>query len=173
MEHVFRSLGNEKIVDLVPYIKERIEANSNISLYIGTDSQNVGKKTVYACVVVLHTNNRGGHVLYMTIEFDRIKERFHKLWKEVEISMEIAEYIQLYGIHAKYIDIDLNPDPKFGSNNVLRAAMGFVESKGYTPRCKPESVSATYVADKICNREEQKKKKKKKKSKSEPYGLFV
>ena len=150
MEHVFKSLTNERVVDLVPYLKEKLEENKNISLYIGTDSQNIGGKTIYACVIVLHNGNNGAHVLYSKMKFERIRERFTKLWKEVEISMEVAQYLDKHGIHAKYIDIDLNPDPKYGSNNVLRAAMGFVESFGYVPRCKPEAVAASYCADKLC-----------------------
>jgi predicted RNase H-related nuclease YkuK (DUF458 family) len=150
MERIFRSLGNEKVVDLVPYLKQKLSERDDISIYVGCDSQNIGSKTIYAVVIVLHHRTTGGHVLYSKAKFERIKERFTKLWKEVEISMEIAEYLNSHGIRATYIDIDLNPDPKYASNSVLRAAMGFVESMGYTPRCKPEAVSASYVADKLC-----------------------
>lgn len=150
MEHVFRSLGNEKVVDLIPYLKEKLAESDNISLYIGCDSQNVGNKTVYACVIVLHYGNNGGHVLYSKMRIDRVRERFAKLWKEVEISMEVAQYLDSHGIRAKYIDIDLNPDPRYKSNSVLRAALGFVESYGYTARCKPHSIAASYCADKLC-----------------------
>ena len=149
MEYVFRSLGTEKEVDLIPYLKEKLAERDNISIYIGCDSQNIGKKTVYASVIVLHTNT-GGHVIYTRQKVDRIRERFSKLWKEVELSMEIAEFLNLHGIRATYIDIDLNPDPKYGSNSVLRAALGFVESYGYVPRCKPFAVAASYCADKLC-----------------------
>jgi predicted RNase H-related nuclease YkuK (DUF458 family) len=152
MDHVFKSLSNEKVVDLVPYIKERLSQSDNISIYIGCDSQNIGSKTVYASVVVLHYGKNGGHVLYSRKKVDRIKDRFTKLWKEVEISMEVAEYLNTHGIRANYIDIDLNPDPKYGSNNVLRAAMGFVESFGYVARCKPEATAASYCADRLCKK---------------------
>jgi hypothetical protein len=150
MERTFRSLSNEKVVDLIPYLKEKLSESDNIAIYIGCDSQNIGGKTVYACVIVLHYGNNGGHVLYSRMKVDRIRERFTKLWKEVEISMEVAEYLNENGIRAKYIDIDLNPDPRYGSNNVLRAALGFVESYGYTARCKPESFAASCAADRLC-----------------------
>jgi predicted RNase H-related nuclease YkuK (DUF458 family) len=150
MEHVFKSLGNEKVVDLIPYLKEKLSEREDIAIYIGCDSQNIGGKTVYACVIVLHYGNNGGHVLYSKMKIDRIRERFTKLWKEVETSMEVAQYLDAHGIRAKYIDIDLNPDPRYKSNSVLRAALGFVESYGYTARCKPDAVSASYVADKLC-----------------------
>ena len=84
------------------------------------------------------------------MKIEKIKERFTKLWKEVEISLEVAEFLKSNDLHAKYIDIDLNPDPKFGSNNVLRAALGFVESMGYSARVKPEACAASYVADRLC-----------------------
>jgi predicted RNase H-related nuclease YkuK (DUF458 family) len=73
------------------------------------------------------------------------------LWSEVERSIEIAEYLKSSNIkRPAFIDIDLNPDPQFKSNQALRAALGYVESMGYIVRCKPDAVSATYVADKIC-----------------------
>ena len=121
MEHVFRSLSNEKVVDLIPYLKEKIASADDIKIYIGTDSQNIGGKTVYASVIVLHYGNRGAHVVYSKTKVDRIRERFAKLWREVEISMEVAQYLRENDINATYIDIDLNPDPRYGSNNVLRA----------------------------------------------------
>ena len=150
MEHVFRSLSNEKVVDLIPYLKEKIASADDIKIYIGTDSQNIGGKTVYASVIVLHYGNRGAHVVYSKTKVDRIRERFAKLWREVEISMEVAQYLRANDINATYIDIDLNPDPRYGSNNVLRAALGFVESMGYVARCKPDALAASYCADKLC-----------------------
>jgi predicted RNase H-related nuclease YkuK (DUF458 family) len=150
MEHVFRSLSNEKVVDLIPYLKEKIASADDIKIYIGTDSQNIGGKTVYASVIVLHYGNRGAHVVYSKTKVDRIRERFAKLWREVEISMEVAQYLRENDINATYIDIDLNPDPRYGSNNVLRAALGFVESMGYVARCKPDALAASYCADKLC-----------------------
>jgi predicted RNase H-related nuclease YkuK (DUF458 family) len=82
---------------------------------------------------------------------DRIRDSFSRLWKEVEISIEISEYLRESGIQKpKYIDIDLNPDPRYRSNQVLRAALGYIESMGYMPRCKPNAMSASYIADKLC-----------------------
>lgn len=150
MQHVFRSLTDNSVVDLVPYMKEKLAERNDISVYIGTDSQNYGSKTIYACVVVLHYGRNGGHVLYSKMKVERIKDRFSKLWKEVEFSLEVARHLEENGIHATYIDIDLNPDPRYGSNNVLRTAMGLVESMGFTPRCKPDSVAASYTADMLC-----------------------
>ena len=48
---------------------------------------------------------------------------------------------------AKWIDIDINPDPKYKSNEVLRQAVGLVEGMGYKVRYKTLGPIATYAAD--------------------------
>jgi predicted RNase H-related nuclease YkuK (DUF458 family) len=151
MERKFKSLTDSKPVDLVPYLKEKLAEAEDINIYIGCDSQNHGNNTIYASVIVLHYGTRGGHVLYSREKVSRIRDSFTRLWKEVETSLEVAQFLTENGIQrAKYIDIDLNPDPKFRSNQVLRAALGYVESMGYEARCKPYAISASYVADKLC-----------------------
>ena len=102
-------------------------------------------------VIVLHYGNSGGHVIYSRKTVPKILDQFTKLWGEVQDSVELAQYLEANGIEKPaYIDLDFNPDPKFQSNSILRAALGYVESLGYNVRCKPYAVSASYVADKLC-----------------------
>ena len=117
MEYTFKSLSDNKRVDLIPYLKEKLSESEGISIYVGSDSQNMRNHTVYASVIVLHYNRNGGHVLYTRNKVDRIRDSFTRLWREVELSVEIAKYLEENGIQkAKFIDIDINPDPKYRSN---------------------------------------------------------
>jgi predicted RNase H-related nuclease YkuK (DUF458 family) len=50
-------------------------------------------------------------------------------------------------IMATWIDIDLNPDPKCRSNQVLTSAVGIVTGMGYKVRHKGNSPVMTYAAD--------------------------
>ncbi len=151
MEKVFKRLWDNQKIDLIPYVKDRLAESDNIRLYIGTDSQNIKEKTVYGIVIVFHYGNNGGHVIYSKYEVPKIRDRFTKLWREVEDSIELAQYLEMNGIQKPtYIDLDFNPDPKWQSNQVLRAALGYVESMGYEARCKPNAMAASYVADRIC-----------------------
>jgi predicted RNase H-related nuclease YkuK (DUF458 family) len=160
MNRVFKSLTNRQKVDLIPYIQNYLLEHTETEIYIGCDSQNHALSTSYATVIVLHNKGRGGHVLFTQDETPRVKigrqnakteVEFQRLWSEVERSIEIAEYLKSSNIkRPAFIDIDLNPDPQFKSNQALRAALGYVESLGYIVRCKPDAVSATYVADKLC-----------------------
>lgn len=147
----FKSLSNRKDIDLVPYVKDFLSKNENTSILIGSDSQNRKDKTTYAIVIVLHNPGKGGHVLYAKDILPCIHDRFVRLWNEVEYSVVLAEYLTQNGVpKPNSIDIDLNPDPKYKSNQVLRSALGYVESMGYTPRCKPNAMVASYVADALC-----------------------
>ena len=151
MERKFQSLTNGQYIDLIPYLKMKLAEADNIKMYVGTDSQNIGRNTVYATVIVLHYGNSGGHVVYSKMKVPRINDKFTKLWNEVQDSVELAQYLEANGIEKPaYIDLDFNPDPKYHSNTILRSALGYVESLGFKPRCKPDAVSASYIADKIC-----------------------
>lgn len=147
----FRKLSNRQPVDLLPYAVEFLRKNPNHKIYVGSDSQNDKRSTVYVTVIVFHSGE-GGHVLYSKTTMPRISDRFSRLWKEVEFSIEAAEQLKVLGLPPiESIDLDLNPDPKFGSNNVLRSAVGYVESLGYKWRIKPDSPMASCVADSIAS----------------------
>lgn len=151
MNMVFRELSKKTKIDLISYVKDYLIKYPETDIYIGCDSQNTGIKTLYATVLVLHKNKKGGHVLYTREDVPKIKDRFTRLWREVEQSIILADYITENGIKKpKFIDIDLNPDPRYKSNMVLSSALGYVASMGYVPRCKPESFCASYAADRLC-----------------------
>ena len=117
---------------------------------IGCDSQNRKRETVYAIVIGLYKPSKGAHVLYSRLTTPRvsIKENSTRLLNEVWFSVEVAEQIKNeLGIVATWIDIDLNPDPKWQSNKALAEAVGMVVGMGYKVRHKGHSPVMTYCAD--------------------------
>jgi predicted RNase H-related nuclease YkuK (DUF458 family) len=152
MKATFRRLGDGREVDLIPYVREQLSQRDDIRIYVGTDSQTIGDKTVYATVIVLHYGNTGAHVLYHKFAYPRIKDNWTRLWNEVEYSLDAAEEMYKAGLpKADFIDLDYNPDPVYHSNTVLRSALGYVESMGYKARTKPDAAAASCVADAICH----------------------
>jgi len=152
MNLTFKRLSDHRVVDLVDYVREAINTNEQVRLYIGTDSHNRGNSTVYGTVVVIHYGNRGGHVIYSKESIPRVRDTFSRLWREVDLSVQVAEELKSAGVAtADYIDLDFNPDPKYRSNSVLRSAVGYVESMGYVARTKPHAAAASYCADAICH----------------------
>jgi len=104
--------------------------------------------TVYATVVALYFPRNGAHVLFCKEITPIERTRQVRLMNEVWKSVEVAEKLRLADLpRAKYIDVDLNPDKRYKSNEVLRSAVGLVEGMGYTVRYKSLGALVTHAAD--------------------------
>ena len=144
----FKTLMQQKPVELIGYLKDHIEQRPETEILIGCDSQNRKRETVYAIVIALYHPGKGAHVLYTRFTTPRERESTVRLLNEVWHSVEIAEEIRnSLGIRATWIDIDLNPDPKYKSNKALTSAVGIVTGMGYNVRHKGNSPLMTYAAD--------------------------
>lgn len=147
----WRDLGTGKQVSLIDYLKDWLKDNPDHRLYIGCDSHNSGNKTTFAVAIVLHHTRKGGHVIYSKAVKPKMTSKHERLWKEVELSVETAQSIMESGIQKPdYIDIDLNPDPRYQSNSLLRAAVGLIESMGIEARYKTLSPWSISIADTLC-----------------------
>jgi predicted RNase H-related nuclease YkuK (DUF458 family) len=148
MEKVYKTLSTNVHVDLVSYIKSYIRKHPETQVLIGCDSQNRKKETIYAIVIGLYKPGKGAHVIYSKFSTIREKENVNRLLNEVWFSVEVAEILkQDVGVVATWIDIDLNPDPKYRSNQALASAVGIVTGMGYSVRHKGHSPVMTYAAD--------------------------
>ena len=144
----FKRMSDRKDIDLVTYVSEYLNEFPNVELLVGCDSQNVRNETVFAAVVALYKPGKGAHVIYRKWRTPLERVRSVRLLNEVWFSVEIAEEIKNAGLpKVKYIDIDLNPDPKYKSNEVFRQAVGLVEGMGYSVRYKTLGALVTHSAD--------------------------
>ncbi len=144
----FKKLSTKENVDLIPYIQGYYKNHDNVELIIGNDSQNRKHKTIYALCIGLRIIGKGAHVIYSRYEVPRIKDNRERLIKETWDSIELAEYIkEMTGIKATFIDIDINPDKKFGSNVALSACAGMCSGYDYDFRHKGDNPQLTYASD--------------------------
>lgn len=147
----WRKLGTGEKISLNDYLHDWLGDNADHKIYVGCDSHNSGNKTTFAVAVVMHNPGKGGHVVYSKLVLPRITSKHERLWKEVELSVETAQSMIDHGIQKPdYIDVDLNPDPKYQSNSLLRAAVGLIESMGMEARYKTLSPWAISIADTLC-----------------------
>jgi predicted RNase H-related nuclease YkuK (DUF458 family) len=151
---IWQKLGTGEKIHLIEYLHAWLEKNEEHKLYIGCDSHNSGNRTKFAVAIVLHNPTKGGHVIYSKLEIPKIGSKnssYERLWKEVELSVETAQELIDNGIQKPdYIDIDLNPDPRYRSNDLLRSAVGLVESLGIEARYKTMSNWSIAIADTLC-----------------------
>jgi len=146
----FKKFSGEKLENIVDYINNYCAEHKEfpIEIMIGTDSQNKGHSTVYSTVIVLYTPGHGGHCVFKRWKTPKETVRQVRLLKEVEESINTANELVAAGCQKpKYIDIDINPNPNFKSNDVFASAKGWVESCGYEVRFKSLGPLVTYAAD--------------------------
>jgi predicted RNase H-related nuclease YkuK (DUF458 family) len=145
----------EELVDLL------YSLDSSTKIYIGTDSVRFQKNgrwyAKYASVLVVHKNGKNGCKVFrhrsVEADYDVRKDRpsmrlMNEVMKSCELYLQVIPYIDEFSIE---IHMDVNPDPKHGSNCVAAQAAGYV--LGVTGldkdqvKLKPEAWSASFGAD--------------------------
>lgn len=144
----FKKWTGKELDNTAQYIKDYIKENPNVEIIIGTDSQNRQNYTKYSTVIVLYNPGHGGHCIFKRWKTPKERVKNVRLLKEVEESLNIANKLIEEGLpKPKYIDLDINPNPKFKSYEVYQTAKGWVESMGYEVRFKTLAPLVTTAAD--------------------------
>ena len=152
MDRYFRTEQNER-VNVIEHCREVLAKEPTARILIGTDSQNSKTHSKYSTVVVFRYGLRGAHYIYCNVKVPKIKDLFSRLFKECELSLDIAEFItknSSYKIEA--IELDFNDLKKTKSTPLISATKGWVESLGYKAILKSGEMIACKAADHICRR---------------------
>ena len=145
-------MGSHEKVELADYAKHMANDYPQMKIYVGSDSQNYSKKTLYATTVVFRFENNGAHVIYHRESTPLVKDMWTRLWGELQRSIDVAGYLKFEcGLPIEQIDLDLNSDPEFPSNKVFQAAVGYAQSMGYKAKTKPDLLMATWAANVLVN----------------------
>lgn len=162
MERVFRTKQGVE-VDVFEYTREQIEAQrmrgQEVTIYIGTDSQDKGSKTTYATCICYRYGNRGVHYVYTKENVTRLRDDWSRLYKETEYTMEVANwFIGMFPKLDVTIDLDYNIKPSEKSNALVSATKGWAESMGMKVNVKLDWEDETthyqvQVATKAADRE--------------------
>lgn len=145
----FKILNGKQIPNIIDYIKDYLKERDDVELLIGADSQSFSNRiTKYGIVIAMYSKGKGAHVVCtretLPIEWNTQKRLLNEVWK----SIQVAEFLKENGLpKPRYIDIDLNPDPKYKSNTVLRQAVGMIEGMGYNARHKKIGALIQYAAN--------------------------
>ena len=143
---VFKDIkGN--IIDPINHTREIIRKNPFVEVHVGTDSQSLAKITQYITVIAYRFGNRGVHYILKKNGVPQIKDLWTRLWKETELSIDIAETIKKSLNVIPEIDLDYNENENFKSNKLVNASKGLANSLGYKVNIKPHIQIATRAAD--------------------------
>ena len=146
---VFKDIkGN--IIDPIDHTREIIKKNPFVEVHVGTDSQSLAKMTQYITVIAYRYGNRGVHYILKKNGVPQIRDLWTRLWKETELSIDIAESIKKSLNIIPEIDLDYNENENFKSNKLVNASKGLANSLGYKVNIKPHIQIATRAADYHC-----------------------
>ena len=140
-----------EFIDVLEHCVQQLKEHPNLKIHISTDSQNFGSKSVYATVVVFRHGTKGAHYIYNKIKIPRINDVFTRLYKEGELSLECAQYIQEnLSVKVFAVEFDYNNKKITKSTNLVNVMKGWAESMGYRALVKPDELIAAKAADHLC-----------------------
>ena len=82
-----------KIIDPLSHTLNVLKNSPYSQIHIGSDSQNVGKKTKYVTAIAYRFGSRGVHYIISKKDEVIIDDIWKRLWKEAEMSIEVAEWL--------------------------------------------------------------------------------
>ena len=153
---MFTDIQINNIIELL------LECSPDTKVYLGCDSIRYSKNNIsmarYATVLIVHKNGNNGCKIFSHMSKEpnydmkpnRPKMRMMKeVQKVCELYYQVGPLIDEFEIE---IHLDVNTDPKHGSNCAANEAAGYVLGMtGIEPKLKPDSWAASVGADKIAN----------------------
>ncbi|MBH45543.1 MAG: hypothetical protein CMC93_02875 [Flavobacteriaceae bacterium] len=146
---IFKDIKGNR-VDPIQHTLGILKNHPNIQIHIGSDSQNAGKYSKYATVIAYRFGSRGVHYILSKKVESLITDMWTRLWKEAEMSIDVAEWLTHQVSVRVEIDMDYNSDESFSSHKLISATRGWANSLGYKVNVKPDNQIATRAADYHC-----------------------
>lgn len=146
---IFKDIKGNRIDPLL-HTSSLLKIHPQLKIYIGSDSQNLGKKTVYCTVIAYRFGNKGVHYIFNKKSQLLITDIWNRLWHEAELSLDTAVWLNKKLKVKIEIDMDYNYDETHKSFKLISAAKGWANSLGYKVNIKPQIQVATRAADYNC-----------------------
>jgi predicted RNase H-related nuclease YkuK (DUF458 family) len=148
MDVQYRKLDGTLVNDLASYTKDYLRKHTEVSLSVGTDSQNIGGSSVYATVVAFRHPGKGVHYILTKKREPIISDMITRLFKEAEDSIKVAEYLKENGVYQPItIDVDYNENEEHRSHKLIPMVKGWILGLGYQMNTKQNIQVASVAAD--------------------------
>ena len=139
------SIGKE--IDPIAYTLNIMERFPDVEIHIGTDSYSLSDQTKYVTAIAYRYKESGVHDIPSKHTVPKRKDIWTRLWKETELSIQIAQELKSNKKISLEIDMDYNEDNRFYSNKLVSVAKGWANSLGFKVNIKPYRQIATSAAD--------------------------
>jgi len=143
---MWKSLTDGRVEDVFERVRS-LAGERSAAIHIGTDSREVGGGTDFVTVIAVLSPGAGGRVFYSRSREARVFPLVHKLYREAELSIQVASTLNERVLQEIVVHVDANEDPRHRSSAVVQGLAGMVIGYGFRVRLKPDSWCATHVAD--------------------------
>lgn len=151
-------------VELIPHIVSEFSKSQLDAIHIGTDSISIGGTLTYFTVVAFRYRNifgtgKGAHYIFKKTQFPTYRKEggkpdlYLKLWKEVELTIECAQFIVDNLPVAKdkiVLEFDFNNIIETVSTKLIPASHGWALSMGLKSLFKSDEQLAVKAANHKC-----------------------
>ena len=127
----FLKIDGEKIKPIT-YTLKIIEKYPDVKIHVGTDSHSLNDNTRYITAIAYRFNQSGVHYIYSKNNFPKIIDKWERLWKETELSIEIAQILNNKEINIE-IDMDYNSDERYYSNRLQHLQLIITQNNKKNP----------------------------------------
>lgn len=135
----FRNEKNPKEgFDPIEYCNYYLSLYPDAEIYVGCDSQNKGRYTVYATTICFRVGRRGVHVIYQKEKVERMNDIHQRLWGECERSVAVARMLSDNNIRVDQVELDFNDKNGSKSHSLVKSGKGYIIGFGYHAAVKPE-----------------------------------
>lgn len=121
-----------------------------LTLYVGADSMLYSHYCVFSCIVAVHSNNLNIANYYFQkqkIYDDRYKILENKIHKEIQISIETANFLKEKIEDANIeVHVDIGDKKRNATRHLVDSARGWIKGMGFDIKIKPNSWASS-VAD--------------------------
>ena len=159
ISETYGKLNMEDIpVKVKDYVERMAKYESPFQITVGTDSQNFNDTKIVS-VIAVTCEGHGGIFFYEVSRIKRIADVRLKLTEETTRSLSIMtslveilekeEYDDIRDKLSLAIHVDAGWSDKGKTKELIPGLIGWIRACGYEPKVKPESYTASSIADKI------------------------
>jgi predicted RNase H-related nuclease YkuK (DUF458 family) len=144
------------IADIVAFIRDDPQALYNLA--IGTDSHGKedgeGRSVEFVTALVIHRKGFGGRYFWQKSVVDKITTLRDRMYMEAMLSVNFAQSfipeLKMALTNGEKYDLEIHIDvgEKGETREMIKEVVGIVVGNGFTAKYKPDSYSASIVADK-------------------------
>lgn len=147
----------EQMIARMSDFKKQHEGHGDLSIVIGTDSQNFSD-TKMVSVIAMHCEGKGGIYFYKVEHLPKIKDVRQKLNTETQLSLQYADELigtmmeqdeDLFAAVHFSIHVDAGNSDHGKTKELIPGIVGWIHASGYECQIKPDSFAASSIANKI------------------------